>query len=265
MSKNSRKEQQEMSAHLESLLEEDDAVAVERNELPNLKELAEEFEQDTLALSEKATGDARDAVINIASLYLTKDLMEKWPHVKTKMKSDMDSLSNVLVNREFLADIYKNAYKEFKVNGNSAPRMIEVITTTSKQLYEMDAQKSEFILMLETTYKQLRSDLEFMSNMEAEDDIEDVDSTTLSDGIQIRGLRGLNEEIKMLEQAEIQDDYVSAEKVDRGKRNPKVSSNTGSSIPNHIKYPDQSDDIIEKAKEEAENIESYFDDSQWND
>ncbi len=158
------------------------------NNEEELLRLKEEYDKAEYALASESNKSAKNLIESALDLYAKKT--GEINYVKLKADSDISTFGKILQQIEINEDAIREIMRSMKLDGIN-PNMLRCLSDLQKTEIELWKMKSQYLTEIETSLKQVSSDVEMSEAVELES--EDEVSTA-----KIRGQRDL---MIMLEQA----------------------------------------------------------------
>lgn len=186
----------------------DDAFAP--SDLPRMK--TTDIMDFSTAKSEVGT-DARMLMGSIVDFYLKENLIEKSDYVLYKQKIDAMNISSMMLQLRTAQHAITKLLEEIDL-GNANPRMFEVLAQLQSQIMQMPKDYQAYMNKMEESYVRLRTEGErkaYSGGVQVEYDSQNksanLDSPTPqhTEGIKVRGTKGLMEGLRDILGTEIED------------------------------------------------------------
>lgn len=188
----------------------DDSLAP--TDLPRLK--TTDIMDFGTAKSEVGT-DARMLMTSIVDFYLKENLIEKSDYVTYKQKIDAMNLSSMMLQLRTAQHAITKLLEEIDL-GNANPRMFEVLAQLQSQIMQMPKDYQQYMNKMEESYIRLRTEGErkaYSGGLQMEynpdDKVSSLGNNSLpsshSEGIKVRGTKGLMENLRDILGKEIED------------------------------------------------------------
>lgn len=156
--------------------------------------------------------DARMLMTSIVDLYLKENLIEKSDYVVYKQKIDAMNISSMMLQLKTAQHAITKLIEEIDL-GNANPRMFEVLAQLQSQIMQMPKDYQQYINKMEESYIRLRGEgerkayaggIQMDFNSESNSSSLGMSSST-SEGIKVRGTKGLMEGLRDILGTEIED------------------------------------------------------------
>lgn len=154
--------------------------------------------------------DARMLMTSIVDFYLKENLIEKSDYVLYKQKIDGMNLASMMLQLQTAQHAITKLVEEIDL-GNGNPRMFEVLAQLQSQIMQMPKDYQQYISKMEEGYARLRLEGErkaYSGGVQMEYDKETKTSfvgQAPSEGIKVRGTKGLMEGLRDILGTEIED------------------------------------------------------------
>jgi hypothetical protein len=160
--------------------------------------------------------DARLLMGSIVDFYLKENLIEKSDYIVYKQKIDAMNISSMMLQLRTAQHAITKLLEEIDL-GNGNPRMFEVLAQLQAQIMQMPKDYQAYMNKMEESYIRLRTEGErkaYAGGIQMEYDSENKTSSlgnsftstpSQSEGIKVRGTRGLMEGLRDILGTEIED------------------------------------------------------------
>jgi hypothetical protein len=158
--------------------------------------------------------DARMLMTSIVDFYLKENLIEKSDYVLYKQKIDAMNISSMMLQLKTAQHAITKLLEEIDL-GNSNPRMFEVLAQLQSQIMQMPKDYQQYMNKMEESYIRLRAEGErkaYSGGIQMDYNPENKTSSlgnsfsqNQSDGIKVRGTKGLMEGLRDILGTEIED------------------------------------------------------------
>lgn len=203
--------QEKIKESLDSILSDEtlDFDSVKPEELPRLK--TTELMDFTSAI--QSTGsDAKSLLDSIVKFYLDENFIEKVDYVEYKKKIDSMNLASMMLQLKTAQHAITKLLEEIDL-GNANPRMFEVLAQLQSQIMQMPKDYQNYVDKMEEGYKKIQLQIEKKTDvgsfqLESSEDGENTFSASpqnSSNGIKVRGTKGLMEGLRDILGSEIED------------------------------------------------------------
>lgn len=129
---------------------------IQKGDLPSLRTIKP---LDFDAIKEDADIKAEEIVESAVLLYLPKEFVFEHDYVNQKMMIDKMTVSNLIFQMKTAEHAIKKLLEDID-SGNMAPRSFEVLASLQKSKMEIVKHLAQFMVILETNYKNLKIDYE---------------------------------------------------------------------------------------------------------
>ena len=181
------------------------------NNEEELKRIREEQERAEIALEAETKKSAQNLIQSALDLYAKKT--GEIDYVKLKTQSDINTFSKILQQIEINEDAIREIMRELKASGPN-PNMLRCLSDLQKTEIELWKMKSQYLTEIETSLKQVSSDVEMSEAVELENE-DEVNSA------KIRGSRDL---MMMLDQAQAKMQETQNSETNTNVEQPKEAS-----------------------------------------
>ena len=188
-----------------------DSDTIQPSDLPRLK---------TTDIMDFATAksdvgfDARKLMESIVDFYLKENFIEKSDYIVYKQKIDAMNVSSMMLQLKTAQHAITKILEEIDL-GNANPRMFEVLAQLQSQIMQMPKDYQNYLTKMEESYVRLRGEGErkaYAGGVQMEYDPSNKTSALgstpglgQSEGIKVRGTRGLMEGLRDILGTEIED------------------------------------------------------------
>ena len=158
--------------------------------------------------------DARKLMESIVDFYLKENYIEKSDYIVYKQKIDAMNVSSMMLQLKTAQHAITKLLEEIDL-GNANPRMFEVLAQLQSQIMQMPKDYQNYLTKMEEGYVRLRGEGErkaYAGGVQMEYDPANKTSTLgstpglgQSEGIKVRGTRGLMEGLRDILGTEIED------------------------------------------------------------
>lgn len=202
--------QEKIKETLDSIMSEEslDIDSLTTADLPKLK--SSEILDFTEA-KQTTYHDAKSLLDNMVDFYLDKNLINENDHIKYKKSIDSMNLSSMLLQLKTAQHAIIKLLEEIDM-GNAQPRIFEVLAQLQSQIMQMPKDYQNYVEKMEDSYKRLKLDMDqkvYNGSMVIEGE---TTQRSNSNGIKVRGTKGLMENLRDIMGSEIED--VTVEEVD---------------------------------------------------
>lgn len=204
--KNTKKIESKLDREDEELLEEMNKHMSPKNSVSLMfdDEMSEDMDVDAKIADEvyenstaTSLGYAKDLLKSVAELYLSKDIIDKYPYIKNKLFYEEQSISNITLQIMISNRVLKKFYKEIMANPSS--KNIETLSKLQKTILDISKYQREYLGDVEESIKKLKKDSD---EAVFENDIVDTDAEEVMDRLE-DGIISTNSRQKLI--AEIQE------------------------------------------------------------
>ena len=158
--------------------------------------------------------DARKLMESIVDFYLKENYIEKSDYIVYKQKIDAMNVSSMMLQLKTAQHAITKLLEEIDL-GNANPRMFEVLAQLQSQIMQMPKDYQNYLTKMEESYVRLRGEGErkaYAGGVQMEYDPANKTSTLgstpglgQSEGIKVRGTKGLMEGLRDILGTEIED------------------------------------------------------------
>jgi hypothetical protein len=158
--------------------------------------------------------DARKLMESIVDFYLKENFIEKSDYIVYKQKIDAMNVSSMMLQLKTAQHAITKLLEEIDL-GNANPRMFEVLAQLQSQIMQMPKDYQNYLTKMEESYVRLRGEGErkaYAGGVQMEYDPSNKTSALgstpglgQSEGIKVRGTRGLMEGLRDILGTEIED------------------------------------------------------------
>lgn len=156
-----------------------------------IKRLKAEQEQADIELVTESRKSAKKLIESALELYAKKT--GEINYVKLKAESDINTFGKILQQIEINEEAIREIVMDMKTGGGPNPNMLRCLSDLQKTEIELWKMKSQYLTEIETSLKQVSSDVEMSEAVELESEEDEVNTA------KIRGSRDL---MMMLDQAQ---------------------------------------------------------------
>lgn len=160
------------------------------------------------------SNDARKLMESIVDFYLKENLIEKSDYITYKQKIDAMNVSSMMLQLRTAQHAITKLLEEIDF-GNANPRMFEVLAQLQSQIMQMPKDYQSYLTKMEESYVRLRGEGErkaYAGGVQMEYDSTNKTSALgstpglgQSEGIKVRGTKGLMEGLRDILGTEIED------------------------------------------------------------
>ena len=205
--------QENIKSTLDQILMEEglDSEAFQPSDLPRLKTTDM---MDFATAKSDVGNDARKLMESIVDFYLKENYIEKSDYIVYKQKIDAMNVSSMMLQLKTAQHAITKLLEEIDL-GNANPRMFEVLAQLQSQILQMPKDYQNYLTKMEESYVRLRGEGErkaYAGGVQMEYDPANK-TTSLgstpglgqSEGIKVRGTKGLMEGLRDILGTEIED------------------------------------------------------------
>ena len=156
-----------------------------------IQRLKEEQEKADIALATESKNSAKNLIESALELYAKKT--GEISYVKLKAESDINTFGKILQQIEINEEAIREIMMDMKTGNGVNPNMLRCLSDLQKTEIELWKIKSQYLQEIETSLKQVSSDVEMSEAVELESEDEEPNTA------KIRGSRDL---MMMLDQAQ---------------------------------------------------------------
>ncbi len=188
-----------------------DSDTLQPSDLPRLKTTDM---MDFATAKSDVGNDARKLMESIVDFYLKENYIEKSDYIVYKQKIDAMNVSSMMLQLKTAQHAITKLLEEIDL-GNANPRMFEVLAQLQSQIMQMPKDYQNYLTKMEEGYVRLRGEGErkaYAGGVQMEYDPANKTSTLgstpglgQSEGIKVRGTRGLMEGLRDILGTEIED------------------------------------------------------------
>jgi hypothetical protein len=188
-----------------------DSDTIQSSDLPRLKT---SDIMDFATAKSDVSNDARKLMESIVDFYLKENLIEKSDYITYKQKIDAMNVSSMMLQLRTAQHAITKLLEEIDF-GNANPRMFEVLAQLQSQIMQMPKDYQSYLTKMEESYVRLRGEGErkaYAGGVQMEYDSMNKTSALgstpglgQSEGIKVRGTRGLMEGLRDILGTEIED------------------------------------------------------------
>ena len=191
-----------------------DSDTIQPSDLPRLKTTDI---MDFATAKSDVGNDARKLMESIVDFYLKENFIEKSDYIVYKQKIDAMNVSSMMLQLKTAQHAITKLLEEIDL-GNANPRMFEVLAQLQSQIMQMPKDYQNYLTKMEESYVRLRGEGErkaYAGGVQMEYDPSNKTSTLgstpglgQSEGIKVRGTRGLMEGLRDILGTEIEDVHI---------------------------------------------------------
>ena len=155
--------------------------------------------------------DAKSLMSSIVDFYLKENLIEKSDYVAYKQKIDAMNISSMMLQLKTAQHAITKLLEEIDL-GNANPRMFEVLAQLQSQIMQMPKDYQQYMNKMEESYIRLRAEGErkayaggVQMDYDPQTNTSSFSSLPQSEGIKVRGTKGLMEGLRDILGTEIED------------------------------------------------------------
>jgi hypothetical protein len=188
-----------------------DSDTIQPSDLPRLKT---SDIMDFATAKSDVSNDARKLMESIVDFYLKENLIEKSDYITYKQKIDAMNVSSMMLQLRTAQHAITKLLEEIDF-GNANPRMFEVLAQLQSQIMQMPKDYQSYLTKMEESYVRLRGEGErkaYAGGVQMEYDSTNKTSALgstpglgQSEGIKVRGTKGLMEGLRDILGTEIED------------------------------------------------------------
>ena len=188
-----------------------DSDTIQSSDLPRLKT---SDIMDFATAKSDVSNDARKLMESIVDFYLKENLIEKSDYITYKQKIDAMNVSSMMLQLRTAQHAITKLLEEIDF-GNANPRMFEVLAQLQSQIMQMPKDYQSYLTKMEESYVRLRGEGErkaYAGGVQMEYDSTNKTSALgstpglgQSEGIKVRGTKGLMEGLRDILGTEIED------------------------------------------------------------
>ena len=188
-----------------------DSDTIQPSDLPRLKTTDI---MDFATAKSDVGNDARKLMESIVDFYLKENFIEKSDYIVYKQKIDAMNVSSMMLQLKTAQHAITKLLEEIDL-GNANPRMFEVLAQLQSQIMQMPKDYQNYLTKMEESYVRLRGEGErkaYAGGVQMEYDHTNKTSALgstpglgQSEGIKVRGTRGLMEGLRDILGTEIED------------------------------------------------------------
>jgi len=188
-----RDEDNRIREGLEKLLQQDDReLSVLTAEVQSLLPSRNNTFMDYHTVKTSSDLAAREIIDAISEFYLDVEFIERISYVKQKTNVDKITVSNLLFQMKTAEHAIIKLLEEID-GGNLHPRTFEVLASLQRSKMEIVKHLAQFMIIMETNYKNLRDDYRFKKSENGLDDEIQVEKAETN---KFRGTRQLIETLR---------------------------------------------------------------------
>jgi len=201
--------EEKIKESLDSILQDEnlDFDAVKPDELPRLKTT----ELMDFSDAKQTTGsDAKSLLTSVVDFYLDENLIGQTTYVDHKQKIDSMNLASMMLQLKTAQHAITKLLEEIDL-GNANPRMFEVLAQLQSQIMQMPKDYQSYVDKMEDNYKKIQGQLEDKSKSSSfqlestESDGSVYNAPSGTEGIKVRGTKGIMEGLRDIIGSEIED------------------------------------------------------------
>lgn len=177
---------QSENTELEKLLSEQETYTAPAIDIPKLTAFKM---TDFSLIIEECSAQALKIVQNTALFYVTLEEIKSDLHLTDKIDMDTMELSNLLFQSKSAQSSYVKLLEEIDT-GNVHPRIFEVQSALQKSMMEITKSKTTYIQIMETSWKNVKTDLQMMGKSVVQE------SEEIEGGFKTRGTKDLLKNIQ---------------------------------------------------------------------
>ena len=203
--------QEQIKASLDSILLDEnlDIDSVQPDELPRLKTTDVMNFKD---VTQSTGSDAKSLMDSIVKFYLDENLIDQTDYIAYKKKIDSMNISSMMLQLKTAQHAITKLLEEIDL-GMANPRMFEVLAQLQSQIMQMPKDYQNYMEKMEESYRRIGKEMEVKTNSGAialESSGNDFFSGIKpagneSNGVKVRGTKGLMEGLRDILGAEIED------------------------------------------------------------
>jgi hypothetical protein len=179
----------QVSEDLESMILGSDLPAVQEAAKADLPSASTIRPLNYDEIKRDADTKAEQIVESAVLLYLPKEFVFEQDYVTQKMSVDKMTVSNLIFQMKTAEHAIKKLLEDID-SGNTHPRAFEVLASLQKSKMEIVKHLAQFMVVLETNYKNLKIDYE--SNVPEKTHVQDLEAEEIrEESTRFRGTRGL--------------------------------------------------------------------------
>ena len=188
-----------------------DSDTLQPSDLPRLKTTDM---MDFATAKSDVGNDARKLMESIVDFYLKENYIEKSDYIVYKQKIDAMNVSSMMLQLKTAQHAITKLLEEIDL-GNANPRMFEVLAQLQSQIMQMPKDYQNYLTKMEESYVRLRGEGErkaYAGGVQMEYDPTNKTSTLgstpslgQSEGLKVRGTKGLMEGLRDILGTEIED------------------------------------------------------------
>lgn len=189
-----------------------DSVETGTSDLPRLKT---SVQMDYMDEKISSASEAKSMLDSLVKFYFDENLISSNSYLEYRKKIDSMNVSSMMFQLKTAQHAITKILEEIDM-GNMTPRLFEVLAQLQGQIIQMSKDHQQYLDKMEKSYKTMKDDIDsknynggIMIGESSQEDTDGIHSDT--DGIRVRGTRGLMEGLRGIIGSEVID--IKAEEV----------------------------------------------------